>query len=248
MHSRNWIAIASVVVLVMPLGATPVALSQEIRYFERNGITYREVLGYPAVAQISPSTQCLPVVYRPQFYTETRRVLQSYWVPITEYRWEARWVNRWNPFAEPYQEFRYVPVTRWEYRTDVAEIPVTCQRWVAEPVTTGSSSYAGLVSPGSSVVAVAGVPSTYAPRMAAYGVQTGPQVSASGWQPFSGGTSSASAWATEPAPKLASRFPPRQTSGLTSPGMVPIQVPAWTGNAGIGGIRRFEDELPRFGR
>lgn len=251
MHPRNWIVISSAVVLVMLCGTSHQVGAQQLRYFERNGITYREVLGSPAVAQIPQSVACPPLVYRPQFYFETHQVLRSYWVPVTEYRWETRWVNWWNPFAEPYQELRYVPVIRWEYRTEIAEMPVTCQRWVAEPAT-GATSYAATGTPGVSVVPVAGLPNsalTYAPRLAANGQSTPSKAPVTTSRPLE----PAAAFSTsgdrvpESSPAVACRWPLRPPPESTSVGMVPVQVPGWSGRPEIGGIRRYEDGPPRFG-
>lgn len=248
MRCGNWIAISSAAMLSMLCGLARPAGSQEIRYFERNGITYREVLGCATVVQAPQTAQCSPLVYRPQFFVESRRVLQSYWVPITEYRWETRWVNRWNPFAEPYQELRYVPVTRWEYRTEIAEMPVTCQRWVAEPAAKATPSYAAVAPPGPSAGAVGGLASTYAPRVAAGGQSTGAWASPMASRRLEAGTTFPASGLAASSPALASRLPTRSPSGLPSAGMVPVEVPSWSGTAGIGGIRRYEDEPPRFGR
>jgi len=218
---------------------------QEIRYFERNGITYREVLGNPASAQVLQGPQCPQVVYRPQVCVGSQQVVRSYWTPVTEYRWEMRWVNRWNPFAEPYQELRYVPVTRWECRTEVVEMPVTWQPWVADPVPGGGGAYAAGVSPNSSMVAVAGLPSTYAPRTGFQSESTGnaapaPRLAANG------DAASVGAWGPASAPAVAWRLPIRPPSDPPSARMVPVQSPDL--HEQLGGIRRFEEEPLRFGR
>lgn len=219
------------------------AAAQDIRYFERNGITYREVMGNGGASPILQNPQCLPTVYRPQVYVETRQVLRSYWLPITEYRWEMRWVNRWNPFAEPYQELRYVPYTRWEYRTEVVDMPVTCQRWVAEPIAGSTPANAAAVYPNPSVVAVAGLPTPYAPRGGFGGQGTGLQgagaisSSSTSSDAVLSGAGSVAPW----EPTVASRLPLRAASEPTASRMVPVRVPAWPSAVGIGGIQRFED-------
>jgi hypothetical protein len=55
-------------------------------------------------------------------------MVHTYWVPVAEYRWEPYWVNRWNPFAEPYLAYRHVGRTRWEQRSEIVRVPVVCRR------------------------------------------------------------------------------------------------------------------------
>ncbi len=230
------------------VAGTEPARTQEIRYFERDGITYREVLGVPPVAQITQNPQCAPIVYRPQIYIENRAIVRTYWLPVTEYRWETRWVNRWNPFAEPYQELRYVPVTRWEYRTEVVEVPVACQRWVAESAPAGTATYAAAY-PGSSVVAVAGLPAPYAPRARGDGQSTTSQPWPNAWQASNAKPASLAGNRTsEPTPAVAWRLPLRPPSAPTSVRMIPVLGPDWSRGPNIGGIRRFEDEPLRGSR
>ena len=40
-----------------------------------------------------------------------KRLFETYQVPVTEYRWEARWHNTWNPFAQPYIGYHLAPIT-----------------------------------------------------------------------------------------------------------------------------------------
>ncbi len=39
------------------------------------------------------------------------------WVQVTDYHLEAYWAGQWNPFADPYLAYRWVPSTRWISRT-----------------------------------------------------------------------------------------------------------------------------------
>jgi hypothetical protein len=61
-----------------------------------------------------------------------RETTRTYWTPVTEYRWEAFWVGRWNLLAEPYLAYRYVPHTHWEQRVETVEVPVNVRRLVPE--------------------------------------------------------------------------------------------------------------------
>jgi hypothetical protein len=64
------------------------------------------------------------------------------YIPITEYKPQPVLQGRWNPFIEPYYEYRYVPVTRWETRQETVNIPTvryenkTETQTVQVPVTT----------------------------------------------------------------------------------------------------------------
>ncbi len=118
-------------------------LADDVHYYEQNGITYREVRR--TIEERVPETtlqQCARTVYRERATTETRDTLRTCWAPVTEYRWQARWVNCPSPFAPPYQVLEYVPCIRWQCRTEVARVPVQCSRLVPEtemvqtPVTT----------------------------------------------------------------------------------------------------------------
>ncbi len=58
--------------------------------------------------------------YKPEVQKQTRTVM----VPITEYAYQAFPVGSWNPFGQPNYEWRYVPVTRWEAKTQEVEVTV----------------------------------------------------------------------------------------------------------------------------
>jgi hypothetical protein len=115
------------------LVGTPSAGGDEVRYYEKDGVTYREtrqVVRRPVCeTQFRPSTQ---TVYREEQTSELRETQRTWWSPVTEYRCEAYWVGRWNPLVEPCLAYRMVPRTRWEQRTEVLQVPVTCRRLVPE--------------------------------------------------------------------------------------------------------------------
>ena len=171
MPSRQLLAAAAVICLV----GSPSAGGDEVRYYDQDGTTYREtrrVVRRPVCeTQLRPSTQ---TVYREQQSSELRDTIRKSWTPVTEYRCEARWVGRWNPFAVPYLAYRTVPRTSWEYRTEVTQVPVTYRRLVPEtrtvqvPVTTRRMvteevitrvAVAGRLSPGSQVLSPTPTPS-----------------------------------------------------------------------------------------
>jgi hypothetical protein len=112
---------------------TPPAGGDDVRYYEKDGVTYREtrqVVRRPVCeTQFRPSTQ---TVYREEWTTELRSTQRTWWSPVTDYRCEAYWVGRWNPLVEPYLAYRSVPRTHWEQRTEVVQVPITCRRLVPE--------------------------------------------------------------------------------------------------------------------
>ncbi len=119
------------------------ARAEDVRYYEKDGVTYCETRR--TVTQRVPQTtwqEAPRTVYYDQVATENRQAVRTTWVPVTEYALESYWVNRWNPFAEPYRAYEYVPRTRWEPRTEQVQVPVACRRLVPQtqtvrtPVTT----------------------------------------------------------------------------------------------------------------
>jgi hypothetical protein len=114
------------------LCAAPAA-SEEIRYYEENGVTYKE--SRRTVHRPDTETEYVDrerVVYRPEYRSESRDVYRTYQVPVTEYRWEAQLRGRFNPFMRPYWVNEYVPRTYMEARTEVVREPYLKQELVAE--------------------------------------------------------------------------------------------------------------------
>ncbi len=113
--------------------ATGLAWGDEVRYYEQDGVTYRETRR--TVEQQVPASRMeerTETVYREQFTTEWQDTVRTCWSPVTEYRWEAFWVDRWNPFAQPSLAYRYVPRTYWEKRIETVQVPVSTRRLVPE--------------------------------------------------------------------------------------------------------------------
>ncbi|MCR4411331.1 MAG: hypothetical protein NUV77_02770 [Thermoguttaceae bacterium] len=213
----------------MALGA------DEIRYFEHNGITYRETRR--TIDQAAPQVRyqdCQQTYYREQVVQETREVVRTWWTPVTEYRWETYWVNRWNPFAEPYQAARYVPHTRWERRTEVVQVPVVCRRLVPETQVVRVPVGAWCNSPQEVVtrVAVSGIPSSAASRS----IPGVPTVA----------STSSIASSRPSAPTAQTMFP--SPVAQSSSRMVPVTIPGLPRSEGIGGLGRLGDEPPRYGQ
>lgn len=121
-------------ILVVAFIGTSVGLNAragEVRYYEQNGITYREtrqVVQRPVYqTEMRPTTR---TVYRQEQATEMRETTRTWWSPVTEHNYEAVWMGRWNPFVEPHIVYRPRTRTRWEARTETVQAPVTVSRWI----------------------------------------------------------------------------------------------------------------------
>jgi hypothetical protein len=213
------------ILLVAILGTTPFLVKgDEVRYFEQNGVTYRETRR--TVQECVPETRlqpCSRTVYREQVTNENRQVVRTYWTPVTEYRLETSWVNRWNPFAEPYQVVRYVPSTRWEQRTETVQVPVACRRFVPEtqtvqsPVTTWRTASRETVD-----------------RVAVVGVSGSTPILANRPDPALRPTPACGGWSPSP-------------TQLSSGGMVSVRSSGAGAGEEVGGITRLRNEPPRYG-
>ena len=137
----------SVLVSLLPaalrLISPQAARADDVRYYTQDGVNYcetRQVIQRPVVETHYEDQQ--RTVYVEQYKTQMQSVTRTYQVPVTTYAPEVYWVNRWNPFAEPYQATRYVPQTHWETRTDTVQVPtlvrevVPQQQTVKMPITT----------------------------------------------------------------------------------------------------------------
>jgi hypothetical protein len=134
-------------ILVVPIVASIFSLSSaagdQLRYYQENGITYcetRRTVQHPVCeTQMQQTTR---TVYKEQYYTETKDVVQVSWRPVTTYRAETHWVGILNPFVEPALETQWIPQTSWQQQSQVVKMPVTCRKLVSEvqqvqvPVTT----------------------------------------------------------------------------------------------------------------
>lgn len=129
MASHRWVA----AVLAVPLLGAGFARADEVRYFERDGVTYCETRR--TVDHRVPESRMekrSETVYRQRLTTELQDTTRTEWIPKTEYRWEAYWVGRWNPLVQPYVAYRYVPRTHWEPRSVTTQVPVSVVRSVPE--------------------------------------------------------------------------------------------------------------------
>lgn len=119
------------------------ASAEQVRYYAENGVTYRETRR--TVSQRVPEVayrEEARTVYREEVCSENRQMQRVCWQPVTQWKLESNWVNRWNPLAQPYIEHRYVPETRLEPKAETVCVPVQSRRLVPQtqtvrvPVTT----------------------------------------------------------------------------------------------------------------
>jgi hypothetical protein len=125
-----------ITLLLIGLAGSSASGGDDVRYFEKDGVTYREVrrvVERPVMeTRLQASTQ---TVYRQRDTVEWRDATRQRWTPVTEYRWEACWVGQWNPLAQPYLAYRYVERTRWVQSTETVKTPVIHRRVVPETQT-----------------------------------------------------------------------------------------------------------------
>jgi hypothetical protein len=123
-------------VVAASLASAAPAFAQQVRFYEENGITYRETKEVVRRPVTETRLEDRPrVVYRPQPGTSVQKCYRTVRVPVTEYRSVTRWVGRYNPFVQPYAVEERVPVVRWEYRTEEYNVPLANAPLVAETVT-----------------------------------------------------------------------------------------------------------------
>ncbi len=164
------------ILILALLGAavTRDAFANEVRYYEQNGVTYREtrqVVQRPVYqTEMQPATQ---TVYRQEQSTETRETTRTWWSPVTEHGCEAVWKGRWNPFIEPYLVYRPTTRTRWESRTETVQAPVSVTRWVPQTQATTRAVTVQRTVPEEIVSRVAignsGVPTLTSPTLSSSG-------------------------------------------------------------------------------
>jgi hypothetical protein len=111
----------------------PLSAADNVRYESVGGQNY--MITTKVVERPMSKTEYKDVareVYREEYITDTHEVSRMVHVPVTEYRWEAQWAGRWNPFSQPYLVQRLVPRTHLETRTELVKVPVTQKRLVPE--------------------------------------------------------------------------------------------------------------------
>ncbi len=246
MHRVKVVAVA----LLSSLASLSVAWADDVTYFEKDGVTYRETRRKVTRPVTELQYQDRPqTVLRDQVNYGTQNMIRTYQVPVTEYQPVTRMVGRWNPFIrQPYYEQRQVPVTRWETRSDTVQVPVSTRQTVADTVTAKVPVYSTRVvedeiisrvavgtRPGTSV-ASAPITTTISPAPTRY--------SPSSSSPM---TSSLAASPTTSSPTtfspMTSSVPNASPTTASSPA-ANAQVPR---GVTIGGVSKLDSDPPRMG-
>jgi hypothetical protein len=132
MLTRRHLAVA----LVLPFVAPLVARGDDVQYLEENGVTYRVTKQTVQRPMSETHYEDRPqTYYAEQYQTQYLPSQRTTTVPVWEWVNEPYWVNRYNPFAQPYLAYRTVPRVHWETHTDPVQIPVV-QRQVVPQTTT----------------------------------------------------------------------------------------------------------------
>jgi hypothetical protein len=125
------------------MAAVGIGRADDVKFYEQNGVTYQET--HQVVQRPISETHYQDqqrTVYVEQYKTQNQALQQTFQTPVTVYTMETYWVNRWNPFSEPYLAYRYVPHTHWETRVQTVQVPtvvrevVPQQQTIKTPVTT----------------------------------------------------------------------------------------------------------------
>ena len=108
--------------------------AQEVRYEtdaqgNRYAVTRRIVRQPYTDVQMREEQQ---TVYAEQYSTEILESQQVVYTPVTEYAWEPRVHNWWNPLAPAYVAYHLRPHTRWEARVQTTQTPIVRRELVPE--------------------------------------------------------------------------------------------------------------------
>jgi hypothetical protein len=119
--------------VALVLALTAAARAEEVRFYEENGMTFREsrhrVQRPLWETRVEEREQ---TVYREQYSSEVREEDRVVHTPVTEYVWQPVVRDRWNPFVQPSVQFQLVPQTRWESRVERVRTPVARRELVPE--------------------------------------------------------------------------------------------------------------------
>ena len=121
-----------IALLVSYLAATAAA-ADDVRYYQQNGVTYRETR--TVVKQPVNDVQYRDLqhtFYRDRYTTEMRDVVRNRYVPITRYVWQPRWHGQWNILQGPHLAYHLVPYTNWEIRQQTIRVPTTRHEIIPE--------------------------------------------------------------------------------------------------------------------
>ena len=131
-RKRTVLRCGNIALLVGCLAATSLA-ADNVRYYQQNGVTYREtrtVVKQPVnVVQYRDLQQTF---HRDRYTTEMRDVVRNRYVPVTRYAWQPRWHGQWNILQGPQLAYHLVPYTNWELQQQTIRVPTTRRQVVPE--------------------------------------------------------------------------------------------------------------------
>ncbi len=123
--------------------ATSAVAQNNVRYYEKDGLTYREsraVVKRPVVqTELQPRER---VTYREQVTTSYEPRSRMVYTPVTTYQWQSRWQDVLNPFKPATMAYQLVPQTHWQAHVEQVDTPITRREMVPQrevfdvPVTT----------------------------------------------------------------------------------------------------------------
>lgn len=125
--------IALLVSYLAATSASAAAAADDIRYYQQNGVTYREtrtVIKQPVNDVQYRDLQ--KTFYRDRYTTEMRDVVRNSYVPVTRHAWQPRWHGQWNILQGPHLAYHLVPYTNWELRQQTIQVPTTRREVVPE--------------------------------------------------------------------------------------------------------------------
>jgi hypothetical protein len=217
--------------LFSSLASVSLAWADDVVYYEKDGVTYRETrrkVSRP-VTQLEYQNQPQSIL-REKLDYGTQDAVRTYQVPVTEYQTQSRLVGRWNPFIrQPYYESRQIPVTRWETKTETVKVPCVKRSLVHETSTAQVPVYQTRVQEDEIISRVA--------------VGTRPNTSVASSAP-----NSSSPYSSPSQSSVGSNSGSSSASGATSSS---ASAPGNTGNTSggltVGGVSKLDQDPPRMG-
>ena len=106
---------------------------QNVRYYEQNGVTYRETTAKVRrpVREIEQK-EYQQTVYRDKYDTRFQSVQQYNYQPVTQYRWQPKYHGWWNVLQGPHLAYHLEQRTVWQPRLQNYQVPVTTRTVVPE--------------------------------------------------------------------------------------------------------------------
>ncbi len=107
--------------------------ADEFREVQRDGVVWRERIATvrrPVAEMRYRERQ--ETVYREKTTAKTQEFSRTYFVPVTQYYYQQRVQDWWNPFRPTTVSYQPVPYVHWSPRTEKVSRPVTVREMVPE--------------------------------------------------------------------------------------------------------------------